>query len=405
MEKTFIRDDSQFNTVNLTELQTFLKEREENSQWYTDEEGTKANIIRCRPVFDEPICVPANVSKLKASKVQKFTASEEAYADTMNAPDYGYNGSTQLMLINNRDLVPVGNSAIKGLIGRAGLEQAGWEKMKKGNPQDLSEVINNLFKHTKGHLSILVQDEKVRAVNGGKYAICPMTFVAEETANWMATNYPKAKFISGHVNHYYSRWTVDLSEYSNDIFANFPDLKAAGFEPVLIVQTSNIGASSVSLKPGFKLQQYIFPLSTAIDCTHKVAGKTATERTENIKSIVKENFTQVFPIIEKNLKEVDKLRNIPVQYGYNAVLRGMKEVLHVPKLQGLEAAEQFKFLNGEGSCSAYDCYMAVVDAYAFIVRDYPKDTHKQFEAAEMVARAIKNVDWAEKGKYPGDYSW
>ena len=98
----FVHDNSEFSCNNFDELKGFLQEREKGASWLTDEDGVSADSIRFQPVFAEPICVPAEVNKLKQSTTVKFSASEDAYADTMFAPDAGYEGSSQMVFVKGR---------------------------------------------------------------------------------------------------------------------------------------------------------------------------------------------------------------------------------------------------------------------------------------------------------------
>lgn len=400
MSTYFVPDDSEFRPDNLDSLQQFFVERELNSVWFTDEDNTRADDIRFQPINAEPICIPVNVSKLRQSKMPKFEATEEAYADTMDLPDYGYNGSSQLMFVNG-NLYPVGNSAIKGLIERAGLKADGWVKLKKFNPGDLSEVLNRCMKASTGYVCVLAQDEKVRAINSGRYAICPMSFVAKATDDWVKAERPKANFLNSYVCHDFASWTIDLSAYTDEVLGQFPELKSNGFVPALIVSLSNSGTASVSLRPALMINNLAFPLANSIDCAHIGKGG-ASERTSQMKTTVKNNFAFVFSELQKSAEEINKMRSINVSNAYNALLRGMK-ALGVPKEQGMEAAEQFQFLY-PGSATAYDCYIAIVDTFTFVVRDNPKDYKKQFSVADAVARAGK-FDWMKLGNIPGEFSW
>lgn len=190
MKKTnMILDNAEFFTSEPQELMDFFQEREESAVWYSDETNCRADDIRFKPIFDEPICVPAEVSKLKAAKTVKFDSSEEAYADTMYAPDFGYYGSTQMMFVGGH-LYPVGISAIKGMTERAGIKVEGWDKLRKANPSDLSDVLGKFMKATDGYLTVLVEDEKVRAVNSGRY-------VEIKTERYEYDNFFKLMYVSG----------------------------------------------------------------------------------------------------------------------------------------------------------------------------------------------------------------
>ena len=51
-----------------------------------------------------------------------------------------------------------------------------------------------------------------------------------------------------------------------------------------------------------------------------------------------------------------------------------------------------------------ECYLAVVDAYSFVVRDHPNNLKNQFEIGECVTKCMR-VDRKKLGKIPGSFSW
>ena len=396
-----ILDDAEFFTSEPQELETFFQEREEKAVWYSDETNCRADDIRFQPIFDEPICVPSEVSKLKAAKTVKFDSSEEAYADTMYAPDFGYHGSAQMMFVGGH-LYPVGTSAIKGLAERAGMKVEGWDKLRRANPGDLSDVLGKFMKATDGYLTVLVEDEKVRAVNSGRYAACPASTVLNAVNQWIANEYPDAKFVNAYANHDYATWRIDLEEYTDDVLGAFPELKNNGFVPAMTVSLSHTGTSSVSFTPCLRIGDIYFPICEGINAPHVAKGKFS-ERMVAMESAVKTNLFSVFPKITEVSKRIDSMRSINVSNAYNALLRGMKS-LGLPKIQAMEAAEQFKQLFGS-TATAYDIYMAVVDTLAYVTRDFPKDYRKQVAVAKSMERAVVGIDWAKLGNIPGDFSW
>lgn len=396
-----ILDNAEFYTTEPQELESFFEEREKDATWYSDETNCRADDIRFQPIFDEPICVPAEISKLKASKTVKFDASEEAFADTMYAPDFGYQGSAQMMFVGGR-LYPVGISAIKGLTERAGMKVEGWDKLRRVNPKDLSDVLDKFMKATDGFLTVLVEDEKVRAVNSGRYAACPATTVLKAVNQWIENEYPDAKFVSAYANHDYAIWRINLESYTDDVLSAFPELKNNGFVPAMTVSLSHTGTSSVSFTPCLRVGDIYFPICEGINAPHIAKGKFS-ERMVAMESAVKSNLFSVFPKIAEVSKRIDNMRNINVSNAYNALLRGMKS-LGLPKIQAMEAAEQFKNLYGYNA-TAYDIYMSVVDTLAYVTRDFPKDYRKQISVAKSMERAVVGIDWAKLGNIPGDFSW
>ena len=392
-----ILDNSEFRAQTMKELSEFFEEREATAQWFSDD--CKADTVRFSPIFDEPLCVPAEVSQLRANKAVKFLASEEAYADSMYSPGNGYEGSSQMMLVAG-GLHPVGNSAIKGVLERAGIKMDGWDKLRDMNPVDLSEVLNKFFKATKGNLTILVQDEKVRAVNSGRYAVCPYSTVLNAVQEWITFEYPDAEFAGGYVNHDYATWKIDLGVYVDDVLGNFPVLKSQGFLPAMIVRLSHTGTSSVSFIPCLRIGEIFFPLCEGIDAPH-IAKGNFDERMASMESSVKNNLFSVFPKMGEVAKKLDTMRSMQVANAYNALLRGMK-ALQMPKAQGMEAAEVFKSLYGY-TATAYDIYVTLGDVCAYVQRDFPNDHKKNLAVAKSMERAIA-IDWVKLGNIPGEFS-
>ena len=400
MKKNFVHDSSEFVGKELNEMVEFIKERELTQKWFTDEDNTRVDKIRFKPIFPEPLCIPTEVATLKAGKLIKFTSSEDAYGDTMYAPDYGTYGSSLLMSVNG-ELHPVGVSALDGIVSRAGSGIKGVDNLRVKNPQKLDDNLNNYFIETEGYAFVMVQDEKVRAVNSGRYAICPASKVMDACTEWMTYEYPNSTFVEGYACHDYMCWTIDLEDYTQDVLGNFPELIAHGFTPALQVFLSNTAKSSVSLKPTFKLNGNIMPLSATIDCVHIGKG-SASERTMAMVQTVKENFKQVFPNLIASFADINKMSAIPVKNAYNAILRAMKG-LKIPKQQGMEAADIFHSIYPDVA-NAYDCFLCIVDAYSFVARDFPNDYKKQFEIASCIGRAIK-IDWKKLGDIDGAFSW
>lgn len=407
-----ILDSSEFATKEQRELEQFINEREETAIWLSDEDCCRANEARFLPIYPEPICVSAEVAKLQQGNVvtlcdgnlrqANFSSSEEAYADSMYAPEAGYDGSTQMMSVNGK-LYPVGKSAIAGIAKRAGITADGWDKLRKNNPKALSEVLDRFFKETGGNLTVLIEDEKVRAVNSGSYAACPASTVLKAVNEWIATDYPNIKFIQAYANHEIISWHLDLSAYAQEILGAYPELINNGFMPAMTVSLSHTGNSSVSYTPALMNSNVILPIGKDI-CAMHIGRGTFSERMLNMETAVKKNLKAVFPKLTEVAAGVDKLRSIQVNNAYNALLRGMCS-LGIPKVQGLEAAEQFKDVFGDMPTTAFDLYVSIVDAMVYVARDFPNDYYKQLNAAKCLDRAVTVIDWAALGNLPGDFSW
>lgn len=402
----FIHDDAEisFGEGKLNEFVDFLGEREATGYWFDDEsgsDGTNIKDIRFKPIPDEPICVPSEVAKLKASNLPKFEASEDAYSDSMYSPQCGLNGSTQMMCVKGK-LIPVGASAIKGINERAGTRAEGWDKLRENNPEHLSEVMDRFMMASKGQLSIYVQDEKVRAFNTNKYAICPISFVARTTKEWIEQYYPLATFEGAYYSHNYSRWIIDLSSYTTEILGVVQALVDDGYTPAVIIQSGNSGMNSISIRPALKIGHVYFPIGQSIDTPHKAAGTKSSIRSDKVMKAVEKSFDLIFPTLTETAEKIENLKKVNVKNSYNALLRGLK-FLGLPKVQSMEAADQFLNIYGDRA-TAYDIYATIVDVLSYVIRDFPNNDKKIFDAYDAISKALF-IDWVKYGNIPGTFSW
>lgn len=399
----FIRDNAEFKTDDFAQMVSFLakQEQKENYKWFTENENLYINDIHFHPVIPEPLMSGCHIENLERNTLAKYKSSEEAFTSSMYCPTYGLEGSSQLMEFDGM-LYPVGVSAIKGVLERAGIKGEGYNKLMEYDPMELSKVLNSFFKASKGTVCVLVQDEKVRAVNSSRYGICPILFVAETTIDWIQQNYPNAQITKAYTSHEFSAWTVDLSAYTDDILAGADELKKEGFTPAVVIQTSNTLSSSVTIKPSLIRRGITYPVGMPIACPHLGRGN-AEERSMQVKESVVNNFGMAYAKVQDAAHRMQTLKKVVVKNSYYALLRAMKSV-GMPKIQGMEAAEIFQQMYYGRPTTALECYLAIADAFAFVVRDNPDNIRKQFEVGECVTKAMR-IDWEKLGNIPGEFSW
>ena len=86
-----------------------------------------------------------------------------------------------------------------------------------------------------------------------------------------------------------------------------------------------------------------------------------------------------------------ELAATPITYGYNTLTHCLKQSkVNMPVEQAREAAQVFFTDKGNGSCTAMDVYMAVCDAYNYVVRDYPEDKLKITRACDAAVSAMQS---------------
>lgn len=399
---SFILDSAEKLFDDLAGMLEFVKEHEKGSRWWTDNDDTRAADVRFYPILDEPLMVPAQTASLRAQVYPKFSASDESYIDSMaSQSDSGYDGSSQLLAIKG-ELWPVGMSAIKGLCEKAKLQAKGWDILRKEDPQDLAEVLNRLMRHSKGKLCVLLQDEKIRAVNSGRYAILPISEVLQMIETWVNSEYPAAKFVRGYTSHEFTSLYLDLSAYKNELLGNMPMLAASAYTPGVIIRTSNVGLNSVSVKPSLVISGTFCPMGNSIDTPHTACGDT-NERTEAMRQKVKAALSTTFPVFKDAAMEIEDMKNVQVNNAQNAVLRGLK-FCGFAKEPAYQAFDVFSQMYGTGICTAYDCYMSAIDAFGYAMNMAGQNVRKQIEIADSLARAVR-YNWEKAGTYAGNFSW
>ena len=109
----FVLDDAEISFANYDEMRAFVEEREKNTEWL--EQGVRELVFGA--LHEEPLCAPVYADKMHVST--------EAIEDTM--------AGAGLKLTVSSGTRPVGASAVASIINRAGLQAAGWKKLRNGN--------------------------------------------------------------------------------------------------------------------------------------------------------------------------------------------------------------------------------------------------------------------------------
>ena len=139
----FVLDDAEISFANYDEMRAFVEEREKNTEWL--EQGVRELVFGA--LHEEPLCAPVYADKMHVST--------EAIEDTM--------AGAGLKLTVSSGTRPVGASAVASIINRAGLQAAGWKKLRNGNLESLKSVLNMLMDVSSGavHIKVWTHYDKV----------------------------------------------------------------------------------------------------------------------------------------------------------------------------------------------------------------------------------------------------
>lgn len=379
--KNFISSASAANFSSGDEFLAFANERENNTQWREE----SATGLTFRGLQEEPIMAPA--------VAHQYNCNAEAIEECMGKDHSGL----ILQFPGKAEAAPVGDSAIATIRERMCVRNGFWVRQRK-NPDVIAKDCNSSFgMMTKTQCLIKVADEMVRAVLSSRYAIITVPTVYRLATEFLQNRFPEATFLKGYYSHSFCTMTWSLEKYRDDLLGKSGKVGSnKNILPILFVQTSDVSASSVVIRPKLMVGAAECPLAMREDTRHLGRSEKVEERVQNSFEVVMAKFTDA-------VKDVEKLDTVTLTNPYNTLLRVFKKIQwpREGKAAAMESADNFKQLIGGSTLTAYDAYMAIVDAYGFLLRDCPNTDPNRYEDA--IARSIR-LDWKDYD-LPGDFSY
>ena len=369
----FVLDDAEISFANYDEMRAFVEEREKNTEWL--EQGVLELVFGA--LHEEPLCAPVYADKMHVST--------EAIEDTM--------AGAGLKLTVSSGTRPVGASAVASIINRAGLQAAGWKKLRNGNLESLKSVLNMLMDVSSGAVHIKVADEKIRAVHSGKYTAIRTDRLLDIVKGYFDREWPTATFEEGYFSHERMQEVIDLAQYKDDFFGRIPTGIFQSATPAFVVYSSDVATSAVTLVPSMKLGGVCVPMTKAVKIEHMG---------EDLEARVSDALAMILAYFQGAVADMQALENVEVKYGTNALKRLLKDG-GMPKKCAWEAIEAFDGMYGGNPVTAMEIYLAAVDAYSAVLREFPQDKKKILLAADCVAR-VANARWADVDK-PGEVKY
>ncbi|HAG65993.1 MAG TPA: hypothetical protein DCL51_09700 [Ruthenibacterium lactatiformans] len=368
--QNFVLDNAEISFSNYDEMRAFVEEREKNTEWL--EQGVREIVFGA--LHDEPLCAPVYAEKMHVST--------EAVEDTM--------AGAGLKLTVSSGTRPVGASAVSSIINRAGLQAAGWKKLRNGNLESLKSVLNMLMDVSSGAVHIKVADEKIRAVHSGKYTPIRADRLLDIVKGYFDKEWPNTTFEEGYFCHERMQEVIDLSQYKDDFFGRIPTGIFQTATPAFVVYSSDVATSAVTLVPSMKLGGVCVPMTKAVKIEHMG---------EDLETRVADALEMILAYFQGAVADMQALDKVVVNHGTNALKRLLKDG-GMPKKCAWEAIEAFEAMYGSNPVTATEIYLAAVDAYSAVLREFPQDKCKILMAADCVAR-VANARWTDVDK-PGE---
>lgn len=372
--KTFTSEDEFF---------AFAKERENHSFWET----VDAKTMHFDPLYEEPIMASAVVAKYGANQFAIEECMDKLHSGIISKVGPAY--------------FPVGDSAVGTIRERMQVRKGFWVR-QHANPAVLAMDLNSSFNMMGNKVLVKVGDEMVRAVHSPRYSKVPLSTVYSLAKEFLSENFELAEFSTGFFSHEFSSMLFDLSMYRSELLGNATHVRSnSKVNPALYVQTSDVALSSVTIRPVLLYGKTMAPLAVREDTRHLGSEETVTDRVSKGFEIAMAKFVEA-------VGDVEKLDSIKLKNPFYALLRAFVAIKwpKVAKPAALEAADNFKDMycseeDGAGEATAYDAYLAILDALSFYAHD---DATANLERLmDSVARAVK-IDWHDCD-LPGTFAY
>ena len=395
------RKDSFEATFNSFEdLVSCIEDLEKTETVYSHDEdlvaagGLDTKNVTVRTVLDAPVAAQGEAKRLGCDR--------EALEDTMRSL-----GGTGLYLQIESKNIPVGASAMGGLRDRAGFTGDGLDRHLRKSAEDAAAALNRQFANWDSSATVIERAGKVRSFMSRNFAYGKYTDILTAFEEFWKQKYPLSEVKNCYVSHTIMRWEMSLEPYKTQFFRGFQELLNSGYIPMLIFSVSNTGDSAFRIAPalgqtGSSIVVPIAQFNGNIAVRH-VAKGNFQERCDALLEQIMVSYAGVETMMDNANANLANMQKTNVRNAYNALLRTMDDC-GFPKQQGMEAATNFKNVYGNGSATAFDCFIACMNAYSFVCRDYADNTTKKFATSLSVGKAA-NAPWQMRGEIPGDYAW
>ncbi len=330
------------------------------------------------------------VEPLDASSPNFFNLSAFASGTTKEAvEDTAENLGLALRI--NGELYPIRQTAYKSLLDRA---KIGGTALPKLDRKVLSDTLNACLKLYSSEALALIRDEKVAAVHSGDevdYSILPIDQLLITLRDKLDDRFPDNEFAEGYSDHSISSATFIMPKQQEDILGSYAALlKAEGktkmadkLVPGIRFVTSDTGIASAKVSAILLGMQSPIHIGGCIAVDHRHRSKI---------SDFDKALDQLFAQFGDNIKKLEKLLSIKLNYPVNAMTRVCKK-LCMPKKAALEAISMFEMSYGGGSATAHDVFMAMQEIL-FTMRVEKTPESKIISLEENMSRAL-SINWSD----------
>ncbi len=351
---SFLNDFEEKSFNELTEVHSFIEEREKNDEWahpFTNELS----------VVGIPLNSPILTSVL-ASTLPNLKCTEKQLEEAMD-PDMG----EMSLLLSTPDkkgtlgTFPMRYTAISSLLERAGLGGRSIrnveckEAYKALDPEVKAEIISTCLKLYKDNCKVLFRDGKIATVRSSKYEVLPTTRLVNELEDSFSCNFDDFRMLKATVNHEYISIDYILDDLMaeskvSDLLVN-TSLECASTKIGMTFTTSDVGNSIAKVTP------FILTMDSEGNVINKfhfgnekgMKHSTGASLDKWSDSII----PQLVPLIMEMTENIDNLAKCKIK-NPGGCLRHIAMTVRLPKAIAIKVADTFDSMYT--SCTALDVF-------------------------------------------------
>ena len=275
------------------------------------------------------------------------------------------------------------DTAVAGLLDRAGIRGSALKRVKKKNPANYVMLVNTCLDVWSNQALLLERGGKISAIHGGDnkdYAVLPQ----DELFNVLKTTMAKesASFVDAYIDH-----TVTLAEYQlpkgslskcEQTMADHGYPLDPNWFPRLKFYTSDTSNSSVTLSAQIQNGSSMIPVGNPIRLNHR-NGATVAD--------FEKKFDKLFAMFKDGFNRMVELVNCPV-FAPAKMAEQLAKANNLP-LRPLATVIAERMLKGEmtGTATAFDVYVVLADSVA-AYRKATGSTQMALVMEETLARIL-----------------
>lgn len=369
-----------FSTVE--EFTEFLQTRASGKKWLTaDLYEMVFNAIGCGPLFMSQVRDNLKLGTEVSDDAILSTITDGVVMGTEKGSEFAVTIEGKNYLLDSIGLY----SAAMMLIGNTNK----FAKLSMNKKKEALDVFLSL--KAKKPVKVLYAFEKVRTVQSEHYSIMEQEELVDTLLKYMDTAFPNPKFEGASYEHHLTQATWALPEQKKDLMEDYMrTCKAAGitstedFEPCIKFQTSDTGASAVTLIAVLKKGNFEIPIGEALKLPHMSNNGIPEFEGE---------LEKVYAQYKDLTACLSRIVGVTIEHPTNCI-RKIGELVKIPPTYLDSAVEAFELTTDEGEpVHAHDIFFALEETIFEMSLNKVADSTCERVRENLARTLAASFDW------------